>query len=233
VNCERCQAQLPEDSAHNRKYCDTCRRIVDKKQWRKKRVDKTIEARTCSECPQGFHVVEHSNKLTCSPVCRRAREARLQRERDSTAVGMEERACEICLGSYVTSKRSKRRTCGKPDCQRALRKMGDALREDERRADLPRENRQCPVCGSWFETIVGSNRMTCGKQKCVRAWSNASRRVARELEAKAKASRGFVDPGYRGKWGLEVDPWASGILGGESLPPGVSSWNNAIMTPFG
>lgn len=233
MKCERCQAQLPEDSAHNRKYCDACRRVVDKEQGGKKRGVKTIEARTCSECPTVFSAFGYSNKLTCSPGCQHAREARLQRERDRTPVGMEERACEICLESYTTSKRSKRRTCGKPDCQRALRKMADALREDERRAGLPRENRQCQVCGGWFETIVGSNRMTCGKQKCVRSWSNASRRVAREQEAKAKATRGFVDPGYRGKWGLEVDPWATGMLGGESLPPGVSSWNNAIMTPFG
>jgi len=233
VKCERCQTALPEDSAYNRKYCDVCRRVVDKEQCGKKRGVKTIEARTCSECPKVFHVIEYSKRLTCSPCCQRAREARLQRERDCTPMGKEERACEICLKSYVTSKRSKRRTCGKKNCQRALRKMADALREDERRADLPRENRQCPVCGSWFETIVGSNRKTCGKKKCVRTWSNASRRVARELEAKVKASRGFVDPGYRGKWGLEVDPWATDALGGESLSPDVLSWNNAIMTPFG
>lgn len=157
---------------------------------------------------------------------------------------MEDRTCE-CGAQFRVKPGSRRVTCGRAACRKRRKRALRGL------SDRPAV---CEICGKSFIARGNRSSVTCGKEKCQQ--ENRRRRQAARYREQRDVSATAVQRRCREclkRFWTEADgdTWvcpkclerdvaivpAAPFVGpwgeiGASLPVGVSSWNDAAMTPF-
>lgn len=174
---------------------------------------KPMHKMTCAHCGTEF---EHENKnvMLCSDACRKAR----KRDQDIRCKSGRSIVGQIFKCRYCGKKYEVTGTTQKFCSTRCRKGQENRLKRNNSRT-LPAT---CIICGQGFMTSPNTKAKTCGNE-CLQKYRSAltrDRAAAQKMAGQTNAFGEFCMP----------CPWATHKL--DTLPPGVSSWDDPIMDPL-
>lgn len=172
------------------------------------------EKRQCAYCGRMFEN-ENRNVMTCSEECRKAR----KKEQDIRCKAGKGRVGQIISCRYCGKKFAVNGTTQKfcsPKCRKA---QENRLKRNNART----LKATCIICGREFMTSPNTKAKTCGGECLLKYRSTLA------IERAKKAREAGVVNAF-GEFCMPC-PWETHKL--DTLPPGVSSWDDPIMDPMG